>query len=206
MKTKSIFAILCLLSLVACDNRELITVKSESGDVVLQYQVKKNTDIKDGFEDKFDQDGNIEIRSSYKEGKLDGARVFFFPKGDTMILENYANDRFHGEYLTYFEKRGLRQKGNYLDGEMVGEWLRYYENGQLSETVMFSNNAENGEFQEYYKNGKIKAKGNYKDGDNEHGPLILYDENGEIERKMDCVMGNCSTTWRKEKDDVINEG
>ena len=49
-----------------------------------------------------------------------------------------------------------------------------------------------------YKNGKTKATGTYLEGDNEHGELKLFDENGELTKKMNCNRGACRTTWTKE--------
>lgn len=63
------------------------------------------------------------------------------------------------------------------------------------EEVMFADNEENGPFTEYHKNGSLKAEGNYLNGDNEHGLLKLYNEEGELVRKMQCDSGICQTTW-----------
>ena len=43
-----------------------------------------------------------------------------------------------------------------------------------------------------------KAEGTYIDGDNEQGELKLYDEQGELEKIMQCERGICHTTWKKE--------
>jgi antitoxin component YwqK of YwqJK toxin-antitoxin module len=92
----------------------------------------------------------------------------------------------------------------YKDGAMEGPWKRYYPSGQLMETVQFSNNEENGPFVEYYENGNLKAEGQYYHGDNEHGLLKLYAENGELIRKMECDSGRCRTIWKhKDYDEII---
>ncbi|MEL6986607.1 MAG: toxin-antitoxin system YwqK family antitoxin, partial [Bacteroidota bacterium] len=90
-------------------------------------------------------------------------------------------------------------EGNYVNGQMEGKWKSFYNNGQLKEVVTFIGSQENGPFIEYYENGNLKAEGNYKDGDHEHGLLVLYKEDGTIERKMNCVNGRCSTTWSSEE-------
>lgn len=89
-------------------------------------------------------------------------------------------------------------ESNYVKNEMIGKSRRFYKNGQLEEEVTFSNSNENGPFVEYYENGNLKAEGSYKGGDMEDGELKLYDENGVLERKMDCVVGRCTTIWRSE--------
>ena len=79
---------------------------------------------------------------------------------------------------------------------MTGKWKKYYESGALFEEVTFSDNKENGPFIEYYENGNLKAEGEYLEGDNEHGLLSLYNEKGELERKMECQKGICKTIWK----------
>lgn len=206
MQYRDVILFLAMGLLLSCQSTETVEVKGEGGHVVLSYQVKKGTEIKHGIERSFYQQGQIETSSTYKEGKLHGAKIFFSPQGDTTIIEHYDQGVFHGEYLSFHEGGGLRQKGQYVNGKMQGDWLKYYSNGQLEERVPFVDNNENGAFIEYHANGKLKAKGSYKDGDNEHGPLEIYDKSGELSRTMECNMGVCKTIWRKEKDDVINEG
>ena len=50
---------------------------------------------------------------------------------------------------------------------------------------------------------KTKAAGNYLAGDNEHGELKLFDENGELIKKMNCNNGLCQTSWTKEENEDV---
>ena len=75
----------------------------------------------------------------------------------------------------------------------------YFMKRALQEAQMaFDKNEENGPFEEYHPNGKIKAKGTYLAGDNEHGLLEIFDDKGELIKKMQCKKGVCRTTWKKE--------
>jgi len=112
--------------------------------------------------------------------------------------ETYKRGTFSGPYRLFYPGGELKQSGKYRDNLMVGKWKGFYDNGQLKEVVQFENNEENGAFIEYHSNGKLKAEGSYLDGDYEHGELKLYDENGELERTMQCVKGRCSTTWSRD--------
>lgn len=80
---------------------------------------------------------------------------------------------------------------------MTGVWKTYYETGELKEEVSFVDNNENGPFKEYHKNGKTKYEGTYKDGDHEEGEMKVYNEDGEIIKKLDCKKGICNTVWIK---------
>ena len=65
------------------------------------------------------------------------------------------------------------------------------------EETRLANNEENGPFKEYYKNGKVKTEGTYQRGPYEHGELLMYNEAGELVKKMQCADGECHTTWEK---------
>jgi antitoxin component YwqK of YwqJK toxin-antitoxin module len=109
---------------------------------------------------------------------------------------------FQGAWKTFHENGQLKLEGEYIDNKMEGLWKGYYDNGGLKEEVHFKGNEENGAFIEYYKNGKLKAEGAYLGGDNENGLLKLYDETGELIKKMDCKKGVCRTIWTKEDGEV----
>ena len=90
-------------------------------------------------------------------------------------------------------------EGVYINNQIEGVWFKYYPTGELMEEVHFSKNLENGPFKEYYKNGQLSVEGHYKDGDNEHGELKFYSEDGAHIKTMDCDRGMCRTIWKLEE-------
>ena len=52
---------------------------------------------------------------------------------------------------------------------------------------------------EYFRNGNLEAEGTYRNGDNEHGLLKLYNEEGELIKTMNCEDGVCRTVWKKDQ-------
>ncbi|NBC06267.1 MAG: hypothetical protein GVY26_03635 [Bacteroidetes bacterium] len=166
-----------------------------------KYTRDKETYAKEGLYQQFDEKDRLLEEAQYKNDTLHGMRILYYEQGDTQIVEHYQYGRFEGPYRTYYEGGALEQEGQYVDNEMTGYWKRYYENGQLMEKVQFENNIENGPFIEYYENGALKAEGAYLDGDNEHGLLKLYDESGELIRKMECERGICRTVWERGESD-----
>lgn len=143
-------------------------------------------------------EGVVIEEAYYQNDTLDGPRTLFFAGGDTLSVEHYDMGIFQGEFRQYYESGQLQLKGMYVDNEMTGKWRQYYENGQLMEVVTFEGNLENGPFIEYHPNGNLKAEGNYFNGDYEHGLLKLYNEQGELVRKMNCQEGVCRTIWKAE--------
>ena len=186
-----------LLFLFACGNGvETIQVKSEDGRLVESYERDKVTLLRQGLYRNYDERGNLLEEANYVNDTLNGSRRMFYPDGQVQIEEQYAMGNFIGSYRSYYPDGQLEQEGTYIGNEMTGPWKRYYEDGQLLESVEFRGNEENGPFVEYYPNGKLKAEGTYANGDNEEGELRMYNESGELERRMDCKNGICRTVWK----------
>ncbi|MGK0364976.1 MAG: antitoxin component YwqK of YwqJK toxin-antitoxin module [Saprospiraceae bacterium] len=187
-----------VIFLIGCSDTETIKVKNDAGVVIEVYTRNKKDFSKEGIYKAFDEEGRLTEEASYKNDTLNGLRKIFFENGNVEAEEIYADGIFDGIYRAYYQDGKLELEGNYVNNEMVGVCKRFYPTGQLMEEVMFSASDENGPFVEYYENGKLKAEGNYKDGDNEDGELKLYDKMGALERKMNCTVGRCITTWRSE--------
>lgn len=164
----------------------------------LQFSIINNTGQRHGRFLKLNEQGDIIEEANYMMGKLDGNRVLYYPNRDTQIVETHVNGSFQGPYRSFYEDNQLRLAGEYLDNQMQGIWKMYYETGELKEEVTFTDNMENGPFTEYHKNGQISVTGSYKNGDNEHGTLKFYDEDGVHFKTMECNEGLCRTTWKLE--------
>lgn len=133
-----------------------------------------------------------------KDSLLHGERILFFPGSkDTAVLETHENGKFNGAYRSFFLKNKLKLKGQYINDEMVGLWYKYDERGFLIEEVTFSKNKENGPFKEFFPSGQLSVSGNYKNGNTEEGPLLFYNEEGKLVKKMICSGGICRTQWKE---------
>ena len=190
--------LLSILAITACNNRlETVNTQDEYGYTEV-YQRDKEDYGKEGVYERYNEK-NIKVEEAvYHNDTLSGYRILYYENGDTQIVENYVAGHFDGAFQAYYENGQLEIDGTYADNTMDGPWKRYYKNGQLMEIVTFRNNEENGPFTEYHRNGKLKAEGSYLNGDNEHGELKLYDESGELIRKMNCENGICRTIWSRE--------
>lgn len=181
-----------------CNNLELVENTDEEGVLKEQYTVNSKTQTKEGSYKSYDSDGKLIEEAAYKNGALDGERRLYYADGSVQSIETFEAGQHNGRFLNFHENGKVQLQGDYLNGNMEGEWRGYYNNGQLKEVVPFLNNNENGTFVEYHENGNLKAEGTYLNGDNENGELKLYDENGELERIMQCKNGVCETTWTAE--------
>lgn len=189
--------LLSLFFLTSCSKTKLVKTKGEDG-FTKEYEVDKKSNLKNGTYRLYDQSNNLVEESQYVNDQINGSRTLFYKSGAIESIEQYVNGNFEGTFKGFYEDGVLQQEGNYTNGQMVGKWSSYYENGKLKEVVTFKDNEENGPFIEYYENGVTKAEGSYLNGDNEHGGLVLFKEDGSVERKMNCVEGRCTTIWTSE--------
>lgn len=189
---------LTLLSFIlACSPYQEVEVKDDNGQVVESFRINRKTGQKEGEYRKYSEGALLEI-AHYINDTLDGLRTIFTFDGNKEIEEWYTKGIYEGSYLTFYANGQVELEGQYNNGTMEGEWKKYYKSGKLMESVRMHQNEENGPFVEYWENGNLKAEGTYLDGDNEHGELKLYDEQGELEKIMQCERGICHTTWKRE--------
>ena len=199
--------ILIFLSLIfliySCSDLEKIEVKEE-GVLIESFTQKKSDGSKHGTYMSYFPSGEKMEETQYDSGKINGTQIFYHKNGKIAESANYVNGEYAGVYKKYFESGELEQEINYSNGAINGEFKGFYPNGQLKEILAFKNNEEFGPFKEYHKNGQLKTEGTYKgvDADNgaalENGELKKYDEQGVHYQTMNCEMGRCTTTWKKE--------
>lgn len=193
---KTIYLFVCSLFMMLLISGGCNQPKPAASDIN-KNEADKPLNSKDGPYVKNDEDGHLMEKGVLKNGEQEGKRNVFFPNGKTRIEEMYVKGEYDGPFKEYFETGKLMQEGQYVKNSMTGIWKTYYDSGELKEEVLFKDNNENGPFKKYYKNGKIKWEGSYKDGDHEDGELKLYNEDGELIKKQDCVKGDCNTIWVK---------
>lgn len=182
------FLSLSLLFMLACRHEKFVGSLSD-------YTGEKSGTVKTYFDN-----GQLREEGQFDNGNLDGYRKIYHPDGYLEVIEHYRQGEFHGTYQKFYSDGQVSVAGEYIDGVMKGVWKTFYPSGQLKDEVMMSDNEENGPFTEYYENGQLKAEGTYLSGENEHGPLKLYNEDGVLIRTMDCNQGICHTTWKIDTD------
>ena len=201
------YRILIFLSFIliffSCSDLETIEEK-ENGVVIESYTQKKSDGTKHGTYISYYPTGEKNEESQYENGKINGTQIFYHKNGKVAESASLVNGEYAGNYKKFYESGELEQDGKYVAGAMNGEWKYYYENGKIKEVVPFKDNDEFGPFKEYHENGNLKTEGAYKgaDPDNgsalEDGELKKYDKQGVHYQTMNCSLGVCITTWKKE--------
>ncbi|MFK8056612.1 MAG: hypothetical protein AB8F78_10870 [Saprospiraceae bacterium] len=196
---------LLFVLLTSCSKNEQVEKRNEDGIVTERYSRSKQDSLMNGAYEAFDDKGNLLERAFYSQGRLNGDRMLYYPNGGLQYKESHLDGEFIGPYQAYYPEGQLELEGEYIDNKMSGIWTAYYPSGTVKETVTFVDNDENGPFKEWYSNGVVKAEGEYANGDKEEGELILYDLEGNVNKRMYCEAGICKTVWSAEKA-VSNEG
>jgi antitoxin component YwqK of YwqJK toxin-antitoxin module len=205
MKMHTLVIGLVLLALAACSDVETVERRNAEGIVTERFSRSKADSLMEGVYEAYDDSGVLMERANYKRGRLDGVRTLYYPDGAIQYEEHHVAGEFSGTYTGYYPDGQKELEGQYVDNKMSGVWTAYYPNGTIKEKVTFADNQENGPFTEWYSNGVIKAQGEYLNGDNEQGELVLYDLQGEVNKRMYCESGICKTVWRANKEEG-NEG
>ena len=199
-----LFFLLFLLPLLAaeCGQGNVVENRDENGQLTERITYKTDTEERHGKYESFFASGKIMEESFYQDGLLHGPRKVYFENGQLEYLETYDKGEFEGLYQKYTEDGQLVQEGQFVNNMMSGPWKGWYDSGMLKEEVLFENNNENGPFKEYHPNGQLKTEGAYRNGDNEQGELVIFDEDGQVIERMYCEYGVCGTTWKVDEGDI----
>jgi antitoxin component YwqK of YwqJK toxin-antitoxin module len=116
----------------------------------------------------YDDRGIISYQESYKLGKLDGQKVYFFePKDNNLRVaryEYYKNGVLNGEFKEYYENSKLKQEGNYRDGNIDGVVKHYYPSGKIQKVCRYRYAVKHGMWIFYAEDGKEEGTKLYWEG------------------------------------------
>ena len=101
--------------------------------------------------------GNVigQQQGKISKGIQNGEWIEYWENGQLEGKRNYKNGKVEGEYLKYYENGQLKYKSNHKDGKQDGEWLYYYDNGQLQFKSNYKDGKKDGETFSNKENGKL---------------------------------------------------
>ena len=70
-------------------------------------------------------------QGSYKNGKKEGAWVFYYQSGQLKYKQNYKDGKWEGAYVQYHENGQLLAKGNYKNAKEEGAWVVHKPDGTV---------------------------------------------------------------------------
>ena len=186
------------LLLLGCADTTVVEDFNAEGVLTERYTIRKADSVRHGEAEVYDLEGVLIERAHYADGELEGPRTLYYASGAVQAEETLRGGRLEGPYRSYYPDGQLELEGQYVGHVGTGTWTGYYPDGARKEEVTMTESLAAGPFREWHPNGNRKAEGTYVKGGKEDGELLLYDERGDLERKMDCEEGICYTTWPAE--------
>ena len=174
-------------------------------DSVLQREIEYESDLKNGKEIIFFENGNKESVTNWILGNKELSQIIYFESGFGSIKYNiqYESDLKNGKTIEYAQdgriitykiyKKGLItsiEKFNRFDknSNKTGIWKYFYENNRVSEEGPYRNNLRHGIFRFYDKNGNLDKIVRYEFGNevidnkllNKSEIINQYDDDGSL--------------------------
>lgn len=131
-----------------------------------QGKVKATKTLKQGVEIIRNKEGQILEKRHYKNNKLEGALVRFYPSGKLRSKGLCKRGLHHGEWTIYrsiqidHQERQERATGAYLRGKKEGIWVYTYEKSKKVRQIEYKEGKQSGQWTEYDEEGLI-SKGQY---------------------------------------------
>ena len=141
------------------------------------------------------QDGTLEYRTPYRDGKEDGIAEGWYPDGSKMEERSYSNGEKSGVHRGWWEN-GTEKFQYYFENDLhEGELKEWYADGQIYRNFHYSHGQEEGSQQMWNDDGTIKANYVIQDG-HRYGTIgtkpcrsieDLYDSSAEEEGESEIT-------------------
>ena len=90
-----------------------------------------------GWAKKLYKNGQVEVLSHFKDGKLDGLEAFWHKNGQKEVERNWKNGKLDGLWTFWYENGQKENEVNYKDDKKNGLLSVWYENGQKSHEMNY---------------------------------------------------------------------
>lgn len=117
-----------------------------------------------GYWETFWENGKIQSKGFYADGKLDSIWEHFDEDGILAQRSTYKNGVQHGTYASFYATGVERSSGKYKEGRSHGEWVYNYEDGRVMSKGSHELDRQTGLWESYYSNGVKSSSGSYKKG------------------------------------------
>lgn len=118
----------------------------------------------DGDKVWFGNDGTVGMREKYVSGKKDGDQITYHLNGNIKSIIPFKNDKIDG-IMEFYNPDGLLIDERVINNG-TGEFVRYFDNGNVEEEGSLKNNKKIGEWKTYNKENILEK-------------IIVYSKNGQ---------------------------
>lgn len=133
------------------------------GGGVMSYGIYRNMK-KDSVWTNLNKKGELTVKETFYRDSLHGPRVVFYARKEGVrkqmpsIVSHYKDGKLDGEYIEYFPNAAVKQKGNYANNKKVGIWNTYHASGKKMMQIRYKDGIRHGWSTAYDKTGKEIAK------------------------------------------------
>lgn len=152
--------------------------------------------------------GLLEYKASYKEGKKDGPFEEYFENGQLSVKGAFTNNEEIGSWEEYYENGQLYAKRSYIvnkpqiptidsnESSMVSVSVKAETYYLITEEEEIPDHKKDNEWMYYYANGQVMAREFYKKGIRD-GEWKSYFVNGKTKSRSFYKEGKADSIWRK---------
>lgn len=138
--------------------------------------------------------GNVKMKSSFQNGKLNGNTVEYFENGKVFKKYYMKNGNKSGLEIEYHPNGIIARKVNYKNGIQNGKTTEFDENGQIEE-IYFQKDGEI-ELVKAFKKGKLFVEMTLSNNER-NGLSIRYDSMERVESKGNYFNGLKTGVWEE---------
>ena len=126
MNPVPLFLIIVTLPLLlgGCREKKVVT-EVRNG---LMY-IKGSENLYTGEQLLFYENGQMEQRANYKDGKFDGLGTSWHENGEKKEQGHYKDNKLNGLWSSWYKNGQIEQKGNFKDNKPDGLFIGWHENG-----------------------------------------------------------------------------
>ena len=115
--------------------------------------------LKDSVWVYYDDRGYVSYQETYKGGKLNGQKVYFYAPRDNKLhvarYEYYKNDVLHGEFKEYHANTKEKTKGIYKNGNLHGIVTHFHPDGKIKKVAHYKYAVKHGNWAFYNEKGAL---------------------------------------------------
>ena len=117
-----------------------------------------------GFAIKKYENGGLEQKVGYYEGKKQGVAVSWYPDGRLAAQKYYRRNQLTGTATTWWQNGNRSSESNYLNRKRHGSQKKWHANGQLARWANYVHGQEQGLQKAWLKNGVLYVNYEAKNG------------------------------------------
>ncbi len=125
---------------------------------LLYFEEYKNG-LLDGAKMWFGDDGSLGMKKSFIEGKETGEQVTYYPNGNIRSIFPYINNKIEGIIEWYSPSGFLFDSSEIINGS--GRYVIYWNNGNVKMTGTLTNNLKTGIWKEFNSKGELEKEITY---------------------------------------------